>query len=172
MAPRLLLAAFLVTALVVGAATLAGLQADRDRPQVATRVGPPLPVARTPAVRGAAVLREWDTARAAAWEAGDVGRLSALYTPGSGAGRRDRAMLLEWQRRGLTVRDLRTQVLALRELSRSPGRWVLRVTDRLAGGTAVGRGLRRSLPSDSATTTTVTLRRVAGRWLVESVSRS
>jgi hypothetical protein len=79
-------------------------------------------------------------------------------------------MLHEWVSRGLVVRGLRTQLLAVREVSRSRSAWTLRVTDRLVGGVAVGNGVRRPLPVDGATTRTVVLHRVAGRWLVGSVS--
>jgi hypothetical protein len=95
--------------------------------------------------------------------------LSTLYTRDSLAGRRDRAMLRAWTSRGLVVRGLRTQLLAVRELSRSASTWTLRVTDRVAGGVAVGPGLRRTLPVDAASTRTVVLRRVDGRWVVASV---
>jgi hypothetical protein len=165
---RLLLAASLVTAVVVGAGAVAG--SVHDRRPAAPRQPSALLTAPAAEVRAAAVLHAWDAARAGAWAAGDLRSLGDLYTPGSLAGERDREMLREWLRRGLVVRDLRTQVLALRELRRTAGTWVLRVTDRVAAGTAAGRGLTRSLPRDSATTTIVTLRRQGGRWLVQSVS--
>jgi hypothetical protein len=116
------------------------------------------------------LLRAWDAARAEAWARGDPRLLSSLYTPGSAAGRRDRAMLRAWSERGLVVRDLRTQLLSVRELSHTPSTWTLRVTDRLAGGTAVGEGVRRPLPTDAATTRTVELRLVGGRWRIAAVA--
>jgi hypothetical protein len=116
------------------------------------------------------VLRRWDRQRAAAWASGDPGRLSALYTPRSEAGRRDRAMLRAWAARGLVVRDLQTQLLSVRQLSRTRSTWALLVTDRLAGGVAVGRGTVRPLPRDEPTTRTVRLRLVDGRWRVSAVA--
>jgi len=116
------------------------------------------------------VLRAWDEQRAEAWARGDPALLAALYAPGSRAGRRDRAMLEAWTSRGLVVRGLRTQLLEVRTVRRSPSAWTLRVTDRQAGGVAVGPGVRRSLPVDAATTRTVVLHRLGGRWRVAAVS--
>lgn len=116
------------------------------------------------------VLRAWDAQRSRAWARGDPRLLAALYAPGSVAGRRDRAMLRAWLRRGLVVRGLRTQLLAVHEVSRSRSTWTLRVTDRLVGGVAVGPGVRRPLPVDAVTTRTVVFRRVDGHWLVASVA--
>jgi hypothetical protein len=116
------------------------------------------------------VLRAWDAERADAWARSDSRRLASLYAPSSGAGRRDVAMLRAWSSRGLVVQGLRTQLLAVRELSRSRSTWTLRVTDRLVGGVAVGAGVRRPLPVDAATTRTVVLRRLDGVWRVASVT--
>jgi hypothetical protein len=114
-------------------------------------------------------LRAWDAERAAAWASGDPHRLTSLYTPGSVAGRHDRAMLEAWVDRGLVVRGLRTQLLSVRELAHTPSTWTLQVTDRLVGGVVVGRGARRPLPRDEATTRTVRLRWVDGAWRVAAV---
>jgi hypothetical protein len=78
-------------------------------------------------------------------------------------------MLRAWSARGLVVRGLRTQLLLVRVLGHRASSWTLLVTDRLAGGVAVGAGLHRPLPRDQATTRTVRLRRVGGRWRVVSV---
>ena len=115
------------------------------------------------------VLRSWDAQRAVAWARGDPRRLAALYTPGSVAGRHDRVMLQSWADRGLVVRGMRTQLLAVHELARTRSTWTLQVTDRLVGGLAVGPGVRRPLPRDGATTRTVRLRLVGGAWVVASV---
>ena len=115
------------------------------------------------------VLRAWDAQRARAWARGDPRLLSTLYTPGSVAGRRDRSMLRAWAARGLVVRGLRTQLLAVHELRHTRSTWTLQVTDRLAGGVAVGRGVRRPLPVDEATTRIIELRRTGGHWLVSAV---
>ena len=115
------------------------------------------------------VLRAWDTERARAWARGSPRMLARLYTTGSVAGRRDLAMLRAWTDRGLRVRGLRTQLLTVRELAHTGSAWTLLVTDRLVGGVAVGRGVRRALPRDEATTRTVRLRLVGGRWRVSEV---
>jgi hypothetical protein len=116
-----------------------------------------------------AILRAWDARRAEAWALGDPGLLATLYTPRSMAGRHDRAMLRAWSARGLVVRDLRTQLLAVRVLRHTRSAWTLLVTDRLVGGVADGRGPSRPLPRDEPTTRTVRLRLVDGGWRVASV---
>ena len=168
-AGRVFLASVLMTAAVVVVGVLTCSVSGRT-PPVARDAASDLTIAPAAEVRAAAVLRRWDAARARAWASGDLVALRALYTPGSMAGRQDAAMLQAWLRRGLVVHDLRTQVLALREVRRSGRRWVLQVTDRVSSGQAVGRGVSRPLPRDSATTTTVTMRRLQGRWRMESVS--
>ena len=162
----------LPVALLVAVVTTAGSAACApETPGPAARVEPVettaghAPAAPPPVE----VLRAWDAQRAEAWARGDPGRLAALYTPGSEAGRRDRAMLRAWLARGLVVRGLRTQLLSVREVRRSRASWTLRVTDRLSGGVAVGPGIRRPLPVDAATTHIVVLHRLDGRWLVASV---
>ena len=166
-------AVLLATALVVtSAVTAVGVAAGQSpgpQPAAAPLVEPPTAEA-TAAPAAVQVLRAWDAQRAAAWARGDPERLAALYTPGSVAGRRDRAMLRGWRARGLVVRGLRTQLLAVRELRHSPSTWTVEVTDRLAGGVAVGRGIRQRLPVDKATTRTIVLRRVGGQWRVAAVT--
>lgn len=115
------------------------------------------------------VLHRWDSARSAAWAAGDVPALRRLYTPGSPAGRADVRLLRRYLARGLRVQGLATQVFSARTVVARP-RWVrLVLVDRLAGGVARGHGIRVPLPRDRADQRTVTLRRVAGRWLVADV---
>ncbi|KAB2811063.1 hypothetical protein F9L07_03790 [Pimelobacter simplex] len=142
--------------------------------------------ARLPAVAGAgaevralAVLHRWDRARARAWARGDPAALARLYAPRSRAGQRDVAMLRAWLRRGLRVEGLRMQVLDAALVVRDRRRLVVMVTDRVAGGLAVGRAdpspragrraLPRDLPRDLASTRRLVFLRVAGRWLLSSV---
>ncbi len=115
-------------------------------------------------------MRGWDERRSAAWAAADTTALADLYTQGSPAGRVDLAMLEVWSRRGWRVEGLRMQLLAVRVRQRSSDHLVLRVTDRLAGGVAVGPGPRIPLPRDAATVRTISLRRIAGEWRVAAVS--
>ena len=116
------------------------------------------------------VLRDWDRDRAAAWRAGDTGALRSLYTEGSEAGARDVAMLRRWCDRGLRVRGMTMQVLDVRLRSRAPRRFVLVVTDRLAGPVAVDRSGRTwPLPRDGASTRRLDFLRTAGRWRLRSV---
>ena len=115
----------------------------------------------------AAVLAAWDAERAAAWAAGDAEALAGLYAGGAGAA--DVSLLRAYRRRGLRVEGLTTQVLALRVVARSPGRWELAVTDRAVGGTAVGAGTPVALPVGRPSTRRVVLVREGGRWLVARV---
>ena len=171
MAVRRAVPAVVITVLVVVAlgsvvVTLVGLH--RDPAPVVVTDPPPVAEPR-PEVAAAEVLAAWDADRAAAWADGDVRRLRSLYTVGSVAGDRDAAMLQRWLDRGLVVRDLQTQVLALNELSRTPDRWILTVTDRVVGGVADADGSQTALPGDAATSRTVILRHVGDEWLVASV---
>lgn len=159
----------LVLAVAAAGACARGTPASPARVEPVETSAGLAPVAAPVEVSAAAVLRAWDDERAEAWARGDPARLMVLYTPGSVAGRRDRAMLRAWGARGLVVRGLRTQLLAVRELRHTWSTWTLQVTDRLAGGVAVGRGLRRPLPVDEATTRIVELRRLGGRWRVSAV---
>jgi hypothetical protein len=115
------------------------------------------------------VLHTWDDRRAAAWAAGDPAALGDLYTDGSAAGRRDVAMLRAWDAHGLRVAGLHTQLLAVEVRSRTPGRLVLDVTDRVVGAVVVPG--RIALPRDRPSRHVVTLRLVAGEWRVSSVRR-
>ncbi|GAB3022992.1 hypothetical protein GCM10011376_38870 [Nocardioides flavus (ex Wang et al. 2016)] len=117
----------------------------------------------------AAVLAEWDERRSAAWAKGDATALTALYVPRSRSGAADVRLLRAWAARGLRVEGLTTQLLGLRVVERSSRRLVLRVTDRVAGGVAVGGGAPVALPADRASTRRVVLVRQRGDWLVEEV---
>lgn len=117
------------------------------------------------AVGSLAVLRDWDRARAAAWEAGDRAALRDLYAPGSAAGRADVAMLRRWTSRGLRVEGMTMQVLSVELRLRTGRRLVLVVTDRLVGAVAVGPGGRRTdLPRDGTSRRRLEFRRTGGAW--------
>jgi hypothetical protein len=117
----------------------------------------------------AAVLREWDERRAAAYAAGAVAALRSLYQPGSVVARADVRLLKGYLDRGLVVTGMRMQVLSL-EVQRATGSLLrVRVTDRLVGAEARGSTGVLPLPRDSPTTRVVTLRRVEGEWRVVSV---
>lgn len=122
-------------------------------------------MAARPAVE---VLRGWDEARAAAYASGSVASLQDLYVGGAGA--TDVRLLRSYLRRGYRVEGMRMQLIAVRVLAHGPGRWRLRVTDRLAGGEVVGYGARADLPRDRASTRTVRLARGDdGRWRIVSI---
>lgn len=115
------------------------------------------------------VLRAWDRARSDAWASGDLADLRALYVDGSSAGERDAAMLRSWTERGLRVTGLDMQLLAVREVRRTDSAWVLRVTDRVVGGVAVGSKERIRLPVDAASTRVIRWERGQVDWQVASV---
>lgn len=162
----------LLTLLVALLCALAGC-ARAPEPRVADTpaASPPVEPVGSAAVPPSAadLLRTWDAARARAWARGDPRRLTRLYAPGSTAGARELAMLRAWTARGLRVRDLRTQLLSVREVARTSTTWALWVTDRLVGGVVTGPGTRRPLPRDGPSTRTVLLRLVHGSWRVAAV---
>jgi len=119
------------------------------------------------------VLHDWDRRRAAAWAAGDVAALQALYLPSSSAASADVALLRRYLSHGVRVRGMRMQVLRARVVASTPSVVEVEVTDRLAAGVAVrvdDPRVARRLPADGASTHMVRLRRVRGRWLVARVS--
>ena len=98
-----------------------------------------------------------------------MGGLRDLYVAGSRSGRADARMLASYVARGLTVRGLRTQVLALDVLDASAESVEVRVTDRVSGAEAVDGETVIPLPDDRPSTRRVLLRLVAGEWLVDEV---
>ena len=153
-----------VTVAATAAVLVSGLPGGGDR--VAPRAAPGQDDA---AVR---VLRGWDARRASAYAAGSPARLADLYVAGSSAGTADVRVLRGYLGRGLRVRGLRMQLLAVSVVDRLDDRWRLAVTDRVAGGVAVGRGRRLALPRDRADTHVVTLMRGGDhRWRVAAVTR-
>ncbi|MCD6641190.1 MAG: hypothetical protein LT071_14930 [Nocardioides sp.] len=162
--PYLLVAALVcvgLTAAVVGSRSLLtrdaaaeGAQRDHEPGGVAS---------------AAAVLAEWDTARARAWATGDLETLQGLYADGSRAGAVDVERLRAWVDRGLTVRGMQTQVLSLEVRHQTDVRLDVVVTDRMVGGVAVGEGQSQELPRDRPTTRRITMRRDDARWVVVEV---
>jgi hypothetical protein len=131
---------------------------------------PAASVPRSDVADALAVLHAWDTRRARAWAASDGEALRSLYVRGSGAGRRDVRLLRAYEARGSVVRRLVTQVFAVTVLRRGSTTIRLRVFDRVAGGEVVRDGHVRALSSTPPVVRTLQLRRVSGRWLVESVA--
>ncbi|MCF6379326.1 hypothetical protein L2K70_17070 [Nocardioides KLBMP 9356] len=172
MDPRRLLPALAAVACACVVATLVvTLVPWRDASPGVGRPPVPASVPGAPSdLRPAAVLADWDAARAAAWSAGDPSALSALYVAGSRTGAADVRLLRHYGSRGLRVTGLTTQVLALDVVRRTPSRLVLVVTDRVVGGLAVGGSTPVALPADRATTRRVVLRRSGGGWRVVETS--
>jgi hypothetical protein len=157
-----------VLAAVACACVVATLIVTFARPDLrAPRPDPSAAVAPGAERRGpAAILARWDEQRARAWADGDAEALAALYVDGSRSGAADVRLLHHYQRRGLTVAGLTTQVLALRVVEQRAGRLVLVVTDRVVGGRAVGGATPIVLPADRASTRRVVLVRAGERWRV------
>lgn len=187
---RRLVGALLVGVVVVaGAAVSAGPRPERVDPAarrsvVADAETPPGPgrsgdsraqsgtataaPALGPVARAASVLRAWDGRRARAWAEGDISALRELYVDRAGVA--DVRLLRRYADRGLRVEGLTTQLLAVEVLGQGPGRWRLRVTDRVAAGVAVGARGRLRLPRDQADTRLIVLVRGAdGTWRVAEV---
>ena len=140
--------------------------ADSSSPRRPAITADAAPVTSAPAV---AVLRGWDLSRARAYADGDAAVLRSLYVAGSAAGTTDVRLLRSYAGRGLRVKEMKMQILAVDVLARSQGRWRLQVTDRLFRAVAVGNGARIVLPRDQASTHVVTMLRRAGAWKVASV---
>ncbi len=122
--------------------------------------------------RPLAVLHRWDRRRSRAYATGSVAALRDLYVAGSGAAAVDAGLLRGYRARGYRVRGMRTQLLAVTVLAHRPGRWRLRVTDRLVGATAVRDGRPTALPRDRASTSVLQLVRGKDRrWRVAWVRR-
>jgi hypothetical protein len=141
-------------------------------PRSSSSGGPALRPAAAPDPRvaeGLAVLRRWDERRAAAYGSGDARALRRLYAPGSEAGVADVRLLRSYAERGLAVRDMVTQLLAVEPVLLRERRLVLRVRDRLVGATATGRATEVALPADRPSTRVVTLERGATGWRVSAV---
>lgn len=178
--PRALVVATLVAVGLALAAPSLGGAADRAGPPPTTATAAPgAAPAAAPGdreeVAALEVLRAWDAARAEAWADGDVEALGRLHAARTPTGSADVAALQAYLARGLVVVDLRSQVLAVDVITRSPRSWRLRVTDRLVDGRAVpmrdpdAEGV--PLPGDAPTTREVLLVRTADGWVLQEVRR-
>ena len=139
-------------------------------PAVPAASSPDAPRGRSAGAAALGILHDWDVSRAGAYAAGRPRLLRELYVPGSSAGRADVELLKRYQRRGLRVTGMRTQVLSVAVLEHRTGLWRLRVTDRLVGAVAVGDGGSTTLPRDRPSGHEITLMRAErGRWRVAGV---
>ncbi|MGK2875367.1 MAG: hypothetical protein ACSLEW_06960 [Nocardioides sp.] len=174
---RVLALSTVLTAVVLAGTYLAGRSPHNASAPQASTAHASTPQASAPQasaqagarVDAASVLRAWDQARSQAWARGDARTLRRLYAEDSDAGRADVRHLKRWEAAGLRVDGLVAEVLDLEVLAQEPGRWVLRVTDRVTGGVAVGGGVRIPLPDDQASTRTVVLVEAGSGWRVGSV---
>ncbi len=170
-----ILSVVLAGAVLIAALVAVALPAQTPRtPETVAEATLEAPVAIRPSrTQGLAIVRGWDQRRAAAWAAGDLGALRALYTRDAGAGMTDRTMLRRWVERGWVVESLETQVRGATVVTRSPRRLVIVVTDRFVGGFAVrtsgGEERRVALPRDRWSTRRITLRLIDDDWLVAGV---
>ena len=153
---------------------LVGLAVLSEEPAGAGRAPRPTaasaPAETSAPKRALAVLHDWDLRRAAAWAASDEAALARLYTARSSAGRSDVALLRRYRERGVTVPDVRMQVLRAAVLVDRPGRVVLRVTERLVTRAARVGTRPVPLPRDAAESHVIDLRKVRGTWRVAAVT--
>lgn len=129
----------------------------------------PDPAAR--ARRGLRLLSVWDARRSEAFAGRDRAALAELYTPGAGLLAQDLALLRAYDRRGLRVVDLTTQVREVVVLASGRNRVRLRVSERLAGvrfRTADDR--YRRVPGSAYATRVLTLQRGGPGWRISSVT--
>jgi hypothetical protein len=158
-----MLLAVVVSATVVGVAVLVTAPRDVVRPQAESSTAVP------PTVKALAVLRAWDRRRASAWADDDRAALRTLYVNGSRSGRHDVAMLAAYHRRGLRVKTMQRQVLAVRVRATAARLLSLVVTDRLAEARVTVHGRRVALPRSRPATRRIVLRRVGAGWRVAEV---
>jgi hypothetical protein len=119
--------------------------------------------------RALQVARDWDEARTSALLAGDVPRLRELYRPGSGLARQDVDLLRRYAGRGVRLRSMARQVLAVDVHVSSPRAVALTLVERLVAVRAQVDGLERTLPTPALTTHRLHFERVDGRWRLSSV---
>ncbi|HYN75293.1 MAG TPA: hypothetical protein VEV13_03770 [Candidatus Limnocylindria bacterium] len=182
-ATRTLVGVLVALALVLAAAVVGIKLAGRPpqpaalqtpSPSSSPRADPPPQPAPTRAEPDwAAVLGALDEARGRALAAADVSLLTAVDAAGSEASARDRALVAELRRRGVTAQGWSTVISSARPLSASSRHVVLSVRDtastyvlRTASGVVVARRPARDL-----TTWTVRLAATADGWRVTSVDQ-
>ncbi len=118
------------------------------------------------------VLTRLDRWRSKAFVRARPGLLDQVYAHGSRSGRRDRAILLDYHRRGVGLERVRLEVSVLRVVGRARGAVTLRVVERLRPTHAVlPSGVRTSLPRDAATRRLLHLVRTPRGWRIAGVRR-
>lgn len=123
-----------------------------------------------PVTRWRHVLESLLARRASAYAEANAAALASVYLPGSAVLERDREILRDWHRRGLTVRGASVRLHSVHLVDHSPDRAVLRVVDRLAGAVAVATdGSTRALPHDRPTRHRVLLVKTVQGWRISSV---
>jgi hypothetical protein len=113
-----------------------------------------------------------DTARARAFERGELTALAAVDAPGSPALAGDTALMRDMLSRGAHASGLRQDVLALEVRQVTPARVVLRTTDRLRSYSFLDRNGRvlTTAPEKPAERHEVTLTKTAAGWRISTVS--
>lgn len=159
---------------VAATAVATGACSDASQPGLPTT---PAPMISTPdpgpppASRWERVLNRLDSARQAAYRAGDPARLADVYLPGSAVLRRDRRTLMAYERRGVRLRGVRLEIHSV-DVRQREGRSVrLRVVDQLSRPTAHTAAGPILLPQDLPTRRIVVLHRVTGGWRIATVLR-
>jgi len=135
----------LAVAAVLAAAVAAGVRwadATAAPGPLPVRAVAPRPAGQPSETDWAALLRELDRRRSAAFASGDQDALTGVYLPGSAARERDAATLGALAARGLAARGLRLEVRSVMVAQVRQGRVVLHVADRLAAYDIVDRAGR------------------------------
>jgi hypothetical protein len=134
--------------------------------------GEPVAVAAAGRVRWGDVLAGLDAARSRAFATADAAALATVYTDGSPALARDRAVVTRLADAGLHTLGLRPVTVEVRELSSTARRARLRVVDVLPGYRLVddSGGVVSVVPGRGRVRWTVTLTRTGARWQVYDVA--
>lgn len=123
------------------------------------------------AMRWLETLQALDVQRSRAFAGLDAAGLDAIYVPGSPPWRADRSLLASYRDQALQVVGLRLEIDQL-EVERSGTRTVvLRVVDRLTGGTVVdSAGRRTDLPAGRPTARRITLAGEGDAWRISGIA--
>jgi hypothetical protein len=121
--------------------------------------------------RALRLLAAWDARRSEALGGRDRAALAALYPPGSSLLRQDEALLRAYDRRGLRVVDVVTQVRQAHVLAAGRDRVRLRVRERLAGAGFRAAGEHYRVSGSRYVTRVLTLQRSGGAWRLSASTR-
>lgn len=121
--------------------------------------------------RALRILAAWDARRSEALARQDRAALAELYVPGTGLLRQDLGLLGAYERRGVRVVDVTTQLREVDVLAAGSDRLRLRVVERLAGaGFRTADRRYRRVGGSPYVTRVLTLQRGAAGWRLSSAT--